>query len=88
MLGFKFRRQHVLHGFIADFYCHDLGLVLEIDGGIHTTARQASYDAHRDAILRGHGLKVVRINNRDITPQRLLAIISPLSTNCGEGDSG
>jgi len=34
-LGIKFRRQHPIFLYVADFYCHSLKLVIEIDGGIH-----------------------------------------------------
>ena len=35
--GIKFRRQHPLHNYIADFYCYEVKLVIEIDGAVHTT---------------------------------------------------
>ena len=38
----KFRRQHVIHGFVIDFYCHELSLALEIDGDVHL--KQKDYD--------------------------------------------
>jgi len=47
MLGFKFRRQHIIHGFIVDFYCHELKLVLEIDGKGHASPDRVQYDAAR-----------------------------------------
>ena len=47
-LGFHFRRQQVIDGFIVDFYCHAVGLVIEVDGEIHE--RQAESDAERDRI--------------------------------------
>jgi very-short-patch-repair endonuclease len=40
--GLQFRRQQIIHGFIADFYCNQIGLVVEIDGGIHE--QQKDYD--------------------------------------------
>src|ERR1700679_3510922 len=45
ILGLKFRRQHVIAGFIVDFYCASLRLVLELDGGIHDHPVQAENDA-------------------------------------------
>jgi len=47
VLGFKFRRQHIIHGFIVDFYCHELKLILEIDGKGHASAERIQYDAAR-----------------------------------------
>ena len=64
LTGFKFRRQQVIDGFIADFYCPEVGLVLELDGLIHDA--QAEHDAHRDRVLADRRLTVVRIPNRRI----------------------
>ncbi len=44
-MGLHFRRQQIIHGFIADFYCEELNLVVEIDGGIHE--EQRDYDKLR-----------------------------------------
>jgi very-short-patch-repair endonuclease len=41
LLGLKFRRQHVIDGFIVDFYCPALRLVVEIDGSVHDEYPQA-----------------------------------------------
>ncbi len=64
LLGLQFRRQQVIDGFIVDFYCHAMGLVLEIDGGVH--AEQAVYDRQRDQVLTAHGLRVMRFTNDEI----------------------
>ncbi len=64
MAGCKFRRQQVIDGFIADFYCHELGLIIEVDGGIHHA--QKSYDAERDRIIQSRGLTVIRVTNENI----------------------
>ncbi|MCH8831601.1 MAG: DUF559 domain-containing protein [Chloroflexi bacterium] len=45
--GAKFRRQHPLGRYIADFYCHEALLVVELDGSVHDDAPQAEYDAVR-----------------------------------------
>jgi len=62
--GWHFRRQQVIDGFIADFYCHAAGLVVEVDGPIHD--QQADYDLERDRILASRGLRVLRFRNDDI----------------------
>ena len=62
--GFHFRRQQVIDGFIADFYCHDAGLVIEVDGPSHKAL--ADYDAERDAVLTARGLRVIRIANEEV----------------------
>jgi very-short-patch-repair endonuclease len=48
--GFKFRRQHPLGRFIADFYCAEARLVVEIDGGIHNA--QSEQDEQRTQLLK------------------------------------
>ena len=63
-LGFKFRRQQIIDGFICDFYCHAVGLIIEVDGGIHQI--QQDYDIERDRIIQSRGLYVLRVSNSDI----------------------
>lgn len=60
--GAKFRRQQVIAGFIADFYCHEHALVIEADGLTH----EAQHDAERDAILRDKGFVTLRFTNAEI----------------------
>ncbi len=62
--GLHFRRQQVIDGFIADFYCDRLGLVIEVDGGHHEA--RADYDAERDRVLKAHGLRVLRLSNAEV----------------------
>ena len=62
--GFHFRRQQIIDGFIADFYCHATALVIEIDGRIHQT--QVEYDTERDKVLSARGLRLLRIKNEEI----------------------
>ena len=62
LAGLKFRRQQVIDGFIADFYCHAAGLVVEVDGPIHNPA----YDTERDRILGIRQLTVLRITNAQV----------------------
>ncbi len=62
--GFHFRRQQIIDGFIVDFYCHSVGLVIEVDGEVHQN--QVAYDAKRDGILTARGLRVMRISNVEI----------------------
>ena len=72
-LGFKFLRQHPIFYeyydrekfFIADFYCKELKLVVEIDGGIHES--QKDYDKIRSEILEiQHDLEVIRYSNEQV----------------------
>ena len=62
--GYHFRRQHVIAGLIADFYCHAAGLVIEVDGGIHNT--RCEEDAVRDVIIQDLGLTVLRIKEEEV----------------------
>ena len=59
--GLKFRRQQVIDGFVVDFYCACVGLVVELDGPVHEGQRDA--DADRDRVLTGRGLRVLRFPN-------------------------
>jgi adenine-specific DNA-methyltransferase len=62
--GFKFRRQHIIHNFIVDFYCPAAKLVIEVDGDVHQSQQQ--YDQVRQDYLQEMGNKVIRFNNDDI----------------------
>lgn len=61
---YKFLRQKPVENFIVDFYCAELGWVIEIDGDSH--AEQAGYDENRTTLLQRHGLTVIRYDNRDV----------------------
>jgi very-short-patch-repair endonuclease len=66
MYNLKFRRQQVIDGFIVDFFCNEIGLVVEIDGGIHNSKNQIEYDIQRTRVLERRGLKVLRIANNQV----------------------
>lgn len=63
IMGYKFRRQHPLKHYIADFYCHEALLVIELDGSIHNLEHIKQYDKHREAIITELGITVLRFNN-------------------------
>lgn len=65
-MNLKFRRQHVIAPYIMDFYCHELGLVIELDGGQHGTDEAIEYDTERTKFLKALDLKVVRYWNHDV----------------------
>lgn len=50
--GYKFRRQHPLGRYVADFYSDELRLVIEIDGKVHETISQQEYDIIRDIEIK------------------------------------
>lgn len=64
--GLHFRRQHPLNKFIVDFYCHELSLVIELDGGIHLKDSVAERDEGREYELRRLGLNVLRFKNEEV----------------------
>jgi very-short-patch-repair endonuclease len=63
-LGLKFRRQQVLFGFIVDFYCHELRLVIEVDGSVHLL--QKDYDQKRQHLIEKRNISFLRITNTDV----------------------
>jgi imidazole glycerol-phosphate synthase subunit HisF len=65
-LGYKFRRQHPIWMYIADFYCHELKLVIEIDGSIHNREDVKANDTIRENDLIDFGIKVIRFTNDEI----------------------
>jgi very-short-patch-repair endonuclease len=64
--GLKFRRQHILGAYIADFVCLEKRLVIEVDGDQHAEAGVASCDASRTAHLEADGYRVLRVWNSDV----------------------
>ncbi len=60
-LNAKFRRQHTLGSYIADFYCHQAHLVIELDGSIHQS--QTLRDQDRDQWMQANGVTVLRFSN-------------------------
>ena len=73
--GLRFRRQQLIDGFIVDFYCEALRLVVEIDGPIHD--RQAVDDRERERVLARRGLTVLRFTN-DAVMHNLPAVLARL----------
>lgn len=62
----KFRRQHPILFYVVDFYCHQLKLVIEIDGGIHDVEEVKKNDEQREQTLKNLGLTVIRFKNEDV----------------------
>ena len=65
----RFQRQKTIGKYIADFYCAQAGLIVELDGGGHYEAEQQSKDEMRTKMLENNGLKVLRFCNLDIDKQ-------------------
>jgi len=70
--GLKFRRQHVIEGFVLDFYCHELRLGIEIDGSIH--AKRKDYDQIRQEIIESEGITIIRFTNKEILKNKKLVL--------------
>jgi len=75
--GFKFRRQHPLGIYIADFYCHKLKLVIELDGSVHDNEEVKKNDALRQKLIEEDGLNVIRFTNKEVMNniQNVLALL-------------
>ena len=75
--GFKFRRQHPLGIYIADFYCHKLKLVIELDGSVHDNEEVKKNDALRQKLIEEDGLSVIRFTNKEVMNniQNVLALL-------------
>jgi very-short-patch-repair endonuclease len=75
--GLKFRRQHPLGTFIADFYCPKLRVAIELDGAVHDDSETRQRDRQRDELLAGRGVRVLRISNTQLEtdPQGTLALL-------------
>ncbi len=80
LLGHKFRRQHPIGRFIADFFCDDARLIIEIDGAIHDEPDQQGRDRARQDVLRACGYHVLRFTNDEVLNQteRVLQTIADL----------
>jgi dTDP-4-amino-4,6-dideoxygalactose transaminase/very-short-patch-repair endonuclease len=65
-LGVKFRQQHIIEDFIVDFYCAELKLTIELDGGYHNAPEQMKSDAERTARLKELGYIEIRFNNEQV----------------------
>ena len=65
-LGVKFKRQHIIYDFIADFVCLEKMLIIEVDGAYHFTDSQTEYDIYRTEELERFGFRVLRFTNEEV----------------------
>jgi len=72
--GIKFRRQHPFENYVLDFYCHEVKLAIEADGGIHNEPDVVQYDNARTARLQESGIAVFRFTNEQIKANPLSVI--------------
>ena len=67
--GFKFRRQYPFPPYVLDFYCAELCLAIELDGGQHFSDEALHKDAERSRYLERYGVRVIRFSNREVLLQ-------------------
>ncbi len=65
--GYRFRRQHAIGQYIADFVCLPAQLVIEVDGGYHQSLEQQEMDNIRTNYLEEKGFHVVRFSNEEVS---------------------
>ena len=65
-LGVKFKRQHGIGGYIADFYCANKKLVIELDGNVHESKEAREYDEVRDKHFKELGFTTIRFWNDEV----------------------
>ena len=66
MASLKFFRQYSVGPYILDFYCPELRLAIEVDGGQHADVYGQQHDAHRDRYLKELNIRVIRFWNNDV----------------------
>ena len=64
--GLKFRRQHPINNYIADFYCSEKQLAIEVDGAIHNKPENKEHDQQRTQALNNMGIQVLRFTNTEV----------------------
>ncbi len=89
--GYKFRKQHIIDQFIADFVCLEKQLIIEVDGGYHTLPEVVISDEERTNLLKELGFKVLRFSNEEVInniDEVLRQIAAFLALPLGEGLGG
>jgi len=91
-LGVRFKRQHPIWLYIADFYCHELKLVIEIDGSVHNIKEVMENDIIREDDIKSFGIKVVRFKNYEIRNEienvieKMKAVINEIKCNARDNE--
>ena len=80
-LNWKFKRQHSFPPYILDFFCEDLKLAVELDGGQHNEVAGQAKDEGRSIYLRSRGIEIARYWNNDVL-QNLDAVLEDLMARC------
>lgn len=66
LFKYKFRRQYSVGRYVIDFYCPELKLAIEIDGGYHFTDDIKEYDGARQKYIESFGIKFLRFSNNEV----------------------
>jgi len=82
LAGIKFRRQHPLGPFVADFYCAESRLVVELDGGVHDQMQER--DANRTVEFEQRGYRVIRFSNARVLHE-IEQVLEEIRVACEEG---
>lgn len=64
--GYKFHRQYPIGRYIADFYCDEVKLVIEVDGSVHAEPERKEYDSIRQAEIESRKIRVIRFDNSEV----------------------
>jgi imidazole glycerol-phosphate synthase subunit HisF len=86
-MGYRFRRQHPLLSYIADFFCYKLNLVIEIDGTIHNRKDKKAKDIEKEIALSIKGIRTIRFTNFEVINQ-FEKVIDKIQTILRERKSG
>ena len=78
----KFYKQRIIESFIVDFYCHEIGLVIELDGSQHGIDDSVEYDVERTKFLEALGLTAVRYWNHDVLSRADVVLEDLLNVCC------
>ena len=81
LAGFKFRRQYPVEPYILDFYCAELKLAIELDGGQHALPAGSEADRVRDGFLASRGLRILRFSNLQMLKETE-SVLEHLSETC------
>ncbi len=81
-LGAKFKRQHSIGGYIADFYCQKYKLIIELDGEIHNVKENLECDNVRDKFFTSLGYKVLRFKNEEVEDKDEVEEVLKKIKNC------
>jgi very-short-patch-repair endonuclease len=72
--GYKFRRQYSIGPYIADFFCPQAKLAVEIDGNVHNSTDAQEYDKVRDEFMQSIGIQILRFTNSEVenNPEKIV----------------